>query len=278
MNLALPPFDDQYVRRAVNAVLNRKAITDLIVATRTTELGPQRNPLVNAHVFPDSLTDGLLVDYDPFPSRGHTGDVARARSEMSQSRYDSDHDGMCNAGACTGIEMPVPNPAIGIAVQTDLALIGLEINIVETGEDNDMVFPRNMTALQVFPFLWGFSLAGDDLASLLRRPDEGFSAGGFTLNQSLVGALPSDLSDLGYGVASVPGVNDFIDRCAVQTGHLRARCWAELDQIVSEVIVPWVPLFSFESAQVSSARVADFDIDQPAGIVALDGVVLQADP
>jgi hypothetical protein len=83
-----------------------------------------------------------------------------------------------------------------------------------------------------------------------------------TVNASLVGARPEDLAAWGYSVTDVPSVDDVIDRCDAAIGHQRAMCWSELDQLITESIVPWIPLFTFESAYVSSARVADFSLDQ----------------
>jgi ABC-type transport system substrate-binding protein len=250
MNLAVPPFDDVAVRRAVNAV-----------------------PITPGHVFPDSLTQGLLVGYDPFASRGHTGDLARARTEMSASRYDSDGDGLCDAAVCRGIRMPAQDGPLGDAIAQDLGRIGLQLDVVAWTPEDDMAIVTNRVPLQANVFLWGFSLSGDDLIELLRG-GPGMTSDGGTLNSSLVGATPEDLAAWGYEVTEVPTLDDVIDRCRTEIGHLRGRCFAELDQLVSEAVVPWVPLFSFESAYVSSPGVSDFSIDQSVGFPALDRVVL----
>lgn len=278
MNLAVPPFDDPAVRRAVNAVVNRAAVTDIVLAARTANRGPQSNPLLIDHVFPDSLTDGLLIDYEPFATRGNTGDLALARLEMSASRYDADGDGLCDAPVCSGIAMPAEDPALGEAVRADLARVGIAVAVVPFDDfPTPMELPTTRTAIQVVVSLWGFSLSGQDLAGLLRGgPD--FRGPEFgTPNTSLVGAPADALAEWGYSVTEVPSVDDIIDDCEMQTGHLRARCWAGLDQVVSEVIVPWVPIFSLERAHISSARVATFDIDQSISFPALDNVVVAHD-
>ena len=68
------------------------------------------------HVIVNSTLDGLLVDYDPYASKGAAGDVRRARAEMAQSRYDANGDGRCDATVCrnvvliqhVGFEIAVP--------------------------------------------------------------------------------------------------------------------------------------------------------------------------
>jgi hypothetical protein len=123
------------------------------------------------------------------------------------------------------------------------------------------VFPSHKTGIAVLPFGWGFDLSGSELAVLVRG-GEIVDEGGYTANTSLVGALPEDLQQWGYQVTSVPSVDDVIDRCEREVGGRRARCWAELDQLLAEVIVPWAPLFTFESVWVSSPRVQGFSLDQ----------------
>ena len=262
MNLAVPPFDDVAVRRAVNLAVPRTQVRDLTIAARVEERGPQRAGYNVGHVFPNGLTDGLLIGYDPFES--DSPDMARAHNEMARSRYDSDHDGLCDAAVCQNVRMPASDTQVFVAIQQALAEIGIDVQFVNPADDNDMSNPHNRTALQANTYAWGYALTGSDLVLLLRGGDTLTQAGvdGFTINASLVGARAEDLAAWGYSVTDVPSVDDVIDRCEAAIGHQRAMCWSELDQLVTESIVPWIPLFTFESAYVSSARVADFSLDQ----------------
>lgn len=262
MNVAVPPFDDVAVRRAVNLAVERGQIMERTIAARVDEQGPQRAGYIVGHVFPNGLTDGLLVGYDPFESS--FPDMVRAHDEMARSRYDADHDGVCDAVVCQNVRMPARDTQVFVAIQQALAELGIDVQFVNPADDNDMANPRNRTALEAETFLWGYNLTGSDLAALLRGGDALSQAGadGFTINRSLVGARPEDLAAWGYSVTDVPSVDDVIDRCEAAIGHQRAMCWSELDQLVTESIVPWIPLFTFESDYVSSARVADFSLDQ----------------
>ena len=262
MNLAVPPFDDVAVRRAVNLAVERRLIMERTISARVEEQGPQRPGYIVGHVFPNGLTDGLLVGYDPFES--NFPDMARAHDEMARSRYDADHDGVCDAAVCQNVRMPASDTQVFVAIQQALAELGIDIQFVNPADDNDMANPHNRTAIQANTFGWGYSLTGSDLALLLRGGDTLSRAAqdSFTINASLVGAQPEDLAAWGYSVTEVPSVDDVIDRCETAIGHQRAMCWSELDQLVTESIVPWIPLFTFESDYVSSARVAGFSLDQ----------------
>ena len=277
LNLAMPPFDDAAVRRAVNAVVDRAALRDMILAARESILGPQPPGTIARHVFPDSLTDGLLLTYAPWASPGDHGDLARARSEMAGSRYDTDGDGVCDTEACRGITLPSEVPGAGESLKRDLERIGIEVEVVELGENNDMLMPANRTAIQVQLFGWRYNLTGSDLGQLPRGGDQIVDPDGVTINQSLVGAMPDQLATWGYEVDTVAGVDDLLDACEAEVGHLRARCWAALDQYVTETLVPWVPLFSLEHVWLASPRVASFSLDQASPMVwpALDQVSLK---
>jgi ABC-type transport system substrate-binding protein len=279
MNIAVPPFDDIAVRRAMSAVIDRSALGDVVFAARIATRGPQPHAVVVHHLFPESITSGLLLTYDPFPTTGDHGDVARARSEMSQSRYDTDHDGTCDAPVCRDIEMPAADPTVGALVAASLAKIGIHATVVATDDTHDIGFVTNHTAIQADIFLWGYALTGSDLAVLFHGGPRMADESGGTLDVSLLGASSEQLRSWGYAVTSVPSLDDVIDRCDIELGHRRAECWAMVDQLVTEHIVPAVPLFAPETASVVSSRVASFALDQSlfGARVALDRVALYPD-
>ena len=279
MNLAVPPFDDVAVRRAVNAVVDRAVLRDLQLAAREQDRGPQPPGVIAHHVFPDSLTGGLLPAYEPFRSAGDHGDLARGRLEMSASRYDTDRDGVCDADVCERLEIPAFDPAMGEQLRADLARIGIGAEVVEVGPASDINLPATRVAIQANTFLWGYNLTGSDLALLLRAGPRLTDEEGFAINASLVGASADQLREWGYTVTEVPSLDTRIDACDTAIGHLRTRCWAALDQVITEQLVPWVPLFSFETAYVASERVQGLSLDQSlfAQYPALDQISLGAE-
>ena len=93
MNLAVPPFDDVHVRRAVN--LAYEADRWIRVANRHADFfgfGPL------GHVAPDATEDDLLRGERLYPF-----DPAAAREEMARSRYDGNRDGICDDPACKDV-------------------------------------------------------------------------------------------------------------------------------------------------------------------------------
>jgi hypothetical protein len=60
-------------------------------------------------------------------------------------------------------------------------------------------------------------------------------------------------------------------------GDERTTCWAELDKMLMEEIVPWVPYLFDNNVDVISARINNYSFDQFAGIAAWDQLAIAAD-
>lgn len=91
LNLAVPPFDDVHVRRAVNLAVDKATIIHRCCVVS----GPA------SHYVVDNLTDNLLASYAPYATPGDAGDIQAARAEMALSRYDVNGDGRCGARVST---------------------------------------------------------------------------------------------------------------------------------------------------------------------------------
>jgi hypothetical protein len=268
MNLAVPPLDDVHVRRAINFAIGR---ADVAGAFR--QAG--RAAVVSTHIGLDSQEDNLLATFDPFHAA--TGDLAAAKSEMAQSPYDHDHDGVCDDPACSGIELvgttfhPGEVEAAHL-VAADLEPIGLGVRVKALDPDHYFGLYDGIRAKRL-PMIMGNWIK--DLTSGSTFFPQLFSStsGG----ESMLGASPTELSDWGYEVTSVPNVDEVIDRCLPLGFEAQVRCWAELDQYLMTEVVPWAPLVGFTGARLAGPRVLDMTYDQspPVPTPALDHVVLK---
>jgi peptide/nickel transport system substrate-binding protein len=271
MNLAIPPFDDVHVRRAVNHAIDEAALVDLLSEP---PYGPAGNGagIPGTHIAPDTFEGLLLRAFDPYPF-----DPADAREEMRASAYDPTGDGVCDAQVCRDVRALVPEFAVlplqAEAVRADLAEIGIELEL-ETLPWPEPFFsvildPRKQIPI-VIAFPWfkdypegtGWFLGLFDVSGL----------GGS--NTSLIGGSPKELRKWGYEVTSVPRVDDRLEACQQRRGIARTQCWAELDQYLMTEVVPRVPYMFLEYAQGVSERVVEYSFDAFQSLPALDRIAL----
>jgi peptide/nickel transport system substrate-binding protein len=272
MNLALPPFDDIHVRKAVNYAVDKAALLDLWG-------GPTAGDIIG-HIVLNSLENNLLLGYDPYRTPGHRGNVRAARREMAQSRYDENGDGECDVPACRnvlalGLDV-LTLPDIARRIEENLRSIGIELDLrlLEPGAVFDMVTdPRAKVGLSLSASL------GRDILNPSTYLEGAFSGafidvpGGF--NHPLLGATAEQLRGWGYRVTSVPSVDDRIRACRERVGSAQLQCWVALDQHLMENVVPWVPYISEIRVQVVPTRVAHFSYDQFGTLPALDHIAIQ---
>jgi peptide/nickel transport system substrate-binding protein len=266
LNIALPPFDDIHVRKAANLVLDK--------ARAAASIGnPLRSP-VAGHLAPDSLDGNLLLGYDPYATPGHHGDLAAARAEMATSRYDRNHDGICDVAACRGISaIPFfwPPPPPDRLFASELKMLGISIRYLNlSGAQYSHYFadPHARTGLISHSFFKQFPNASAFFVNFFSRTQ---IPGADT---SLVGASPAELRRFGYGAKRVPSVEPKIDQCLPLIGEAQTQCWAELDKLLMEKVVPFVPYLYENNTAAVSARVARFSFDQLTGLPALDRIAL----
>jgi peptide/nickel transport system substrate-binding protein len=271
MNLAMPPFDDVHVRRAVNYAIDKAQLTGLVD-------GPVFGRIAG-HLGLNSLTDNLLLEYDPFATPGHRGDIDLAREAMRQSRYDSDGDGTCDQAACEGLRaVSHPVRILGLdpeVLAQQLARIGIGLD-VEAYEDSNALFDAAGDPSEQIAMVIGVGLSGNpaDASSFFNIfTSQGIAAG---LNYSLVGADSALLAESGYTVTEVPNVDARLAACTPLVGAAQTQCWAELDQYLTQEVVPWVPYIFEGYVRTVSADVAHYSFDQSVGLPALDQIAIDA--
>jgi peptide/nickel transport system substrate-binding protein len=274
MNLAIPPLDDIHVRKAVNYIIARSSLLPSFE-----EAGTAAAPIT--HVGLDSEENNLLLNFDPF--RASTGDLQAARNEMALSRYDSDHDGKCDAPACHGLRLLVAegdDGRVDASKEVAAQLAGIGMQVRAEVQDRDTFYstyhdPSAHIALRVDGWIKDLVSGATYFPFLFGSPATGVTDG---YGESLLGAPPSALHRWGYKVAVVPNVDGRIEACLPLTFGAQLRCWADLDQYLMTEVVPWIPLVGLTSGRVVSDRLARFSFDQAWGypLPALDQIAVKA--
>ncbi len=270
MNIAQPPFDDIHLRRAINYGANKAAMVRAFDPTAR----------VLTHAIPDSMEAGLLLDYDPYATPDHVGSLEKARSEMAQSRYDANHDGVCDAAACHGVVVLIRGDdpaelAIFNLLRSSAASLGLVLKSQRIDDDQrfyDLLEdPNNHVPAGVTDGWTSDYLNGSNWFVPLASRSSLFHGA----NPSLVGATDAQLKTWGYETSHVPSIEGKIEQCLGRAGLSQSECWAEADQFLMERVVPWVPLLSSQSSRLTSDRVLSFSFDQSTALPALDQIALK---
>lgn len=270
MNLAVPPFDDVHVRKAVNYIIDKGAILDLYG-------GPDAGK-VATHFAVDSLETDALAAYDPYGSPQGEGRVELAQREMKQSSYDLKHAGTCSAPVCKHVlaltipqTVGAPWQEIGASIAKDLAQIGITLDLKATKAYFDLAGdPTKRIPLALTTGLgYSFMNASSDFDELSSSSIPGD-------NESLVGATPDQLRRWGYAVRVVPSIDSRISDCrSVIAVQRQIECWGQLDAYVMEQVVPVVPYVAENVVAVFPPQIVHYSFDQANTLPALDQIALK---
>jgi peptide/nickel transport system substrate-binding protein len=263
MNIAEPPFDDVNVRKAVNLVTDKDGLLRI-----------RGGPLFGepaGHSITDPLTGNLLTDFDPFETPNSAGDPEAAKQMMSQSQYDSDGDGVCDAPECEGIVAATdeadPYPDQAALIEQNFQEIGLALDVTAF-ERTTMYDKCNDPGAHVAVCLGPGWFKDYPDASTFGEPLFGSAAIGpdSCCNYSLVGAPADVLRENDYEVTDVPSVDSVFQACdEIPLGDERIQCWADFDSQVTEEVVPWVPINFISDVFVWGDRIQNFKYDQFSG-------------
>jgi peptide/nickel transport system substrate-binding protein len=267
MNVAVPPFDDIHVRRAVQYLVDKQDVVD--------QQGGALTGRIATHLVPDGIEGFLLAGYDPYLTPGGRGSLDLAQAEMAQSDYDTDGDGICDAPACEAIlaiepMLPEPRQNVGSRIQQELVAIGLDIRpeVLDFGT----FFGRAADPTQHVPLMISQPIGKDfpSASSLLPPLFHSTSIG--AQNSVMTGASTEELAAWGYSVSVVPNVDDRIDQCLTFIGESQTECWATLDQYLMEEVAAIVPLTVDLHVQVIPERVVEYSFNQFTTVPALDRI------
>jgi ABC-type oligopeptide transport system substrate-binding subunit len=271
MNTTQPPFDDVHVRRAVNFVVDRQAL-------RKAWGGPSGGAIAT-HIAPDAILNNKLKGDAPYGKDGRS-DVAKAKAEMKLSKYDTNHDGICDASACKNIYTVTGDRSVELgfipALEQNMKQIGMTLK--------DRVLKDAYTPIQTpklnIPFStrpgWGKDYAD---ASTFYNPlfsGSNIIATGNT-NYSLLGITPAIAKKVGAkgDIAAAPSIDKDLAKCSPKIGNARVTCYANLDKKLTTQIVPWVPYIWAYAQSVSSKNVTQFGFDQFGGTIGYAHVAMK---
>jgi peptide/nickel transport system substrate-binding protein len=271
MNLTQPPFDDMHVRRAVNYVVNREALRK--------SWGGASAGAVATHIAPDAILNNKLKGYAPYGSG--KGDLAKAKAEMKLSKYDKNHDGICDASACRNLLTVTGDRAVEVGfipvLTQNLKSIGMVIK--------DRVLKDAYTPIQTTRNNIPFSTRpgwGKDYADALTFFGPLFDGRNIiaqgNVNYSLLGITPAVAKKDGVkgSVTDVPSINADLDKCGLLSGSPRINCYAALDKKLTTQVVPWVPYLWSYAQSVASTNVTQFQFDQFGGTIAYAHVAVKS--
>jgi peptide/nickel transport system substrate-binding protein len=280
MNLTEPPFDDVHVRKALNLALDKSALERLRGGPLTTTIAE--------HVIPPSLLSGQLAagNFDPYATTNHAGDLTKAKAEMMQSKYDTNHDGLCDVQTpvkgesrtvCGSTSGPVvvinratsPYKEYEPVIQKALNGIGITVRFAE----GPGFYGRagKASAHVVLGMGGGWGPDWPDPGVFLEQIMTGGAIHAQTYNLGYLGLTQTVAQQLGinYPAGGVPSIDSDYTHCSSLTGAERLTCWVDLDKKLMNDIVPWVPYRWGKATRVVSAAVTGYDFDAFATDVSL---------
>jgi ABC-type transport system substrate-binding protein len=266
-NLAMPPFDDVHVRKALNWAMDKDGMRQL-------RGGPSVGEIAGHNII-NTLENNILVDYDPYATPDSAGDISKAKEEMAQSAYDSDGDGVCDDPVCQGVlamtDSADPYPSQAALLGPIFEQLGITMDVKQlerTTMYNKCNDANTHTAICLAPGWFKDYPDGTTFGAPLFGSVSLWES---CCNYSLLGATAEQLKGWGYSVTSVPSVDDDIVACdALEPGDARFQCWADLDKKLMEEVVPWVPYIYDNSVDIVSENVIHYSFDQDGTVAAFD--------
>ena len=259
MNLTQAPFDDIHVRKAMNLIIDKASLQKA--------WGGSVAGQIATHVTPDPMLKNVLEGYDPYRTPGSAGSFALAAKEMKLSKYDSNHDGKCDASVCNKVllvsdERAVDSRMLPI-IQANAAKIGITFKVrsvngaypvINTPKNNIPISDRSS---------WGKDY-GDPGTFFTELFLSGTILASGNTNYSLVGVTPAIAKAVNASgnLTGVPSADKLILRCDTLSGSVRNACWATADRYIMTQVVPWVPYFSTNNVFITGPKVKHWQYDQ----------------
>ncbi len=272
MNLTQAPFDDVHVRKAMNWIMDRNALTKA--------WGGAVSGVAAGGVIPPTVLHGKLANYYPFKTPGNAGSLAKAKAEMAKSKY-ATSNGVCTDKACKGVllitDVREVDKLILPTVQADAAKIGITF----TSRSVNGAYPVIQTTSKNIPIStrprWFKDYADPSTFIDPLFKSTSLIPSGNT-NYALVGLRPSQVKALGItgSTKNIPSIDKMADNCGKKTGNPRYNCFAAVDKVLTTKIVPWIPYMWAKTVTILSSKVTKWNFDQNAGFTALAHVSVKS--
>jgi peptide/nickel transport system substrate-binding protein len=272
MNLTQPPFDDVHVRKAMNWIIDRDALTKA--------WGGAVSGQVAEHIIPPTMLRGQLANYHPFKTPGDHGSLAKAKAEMAKSKY-ATSKGVCTDKACKGVLLITDVRAVDKLILPVVQANAAKIGITFTARTVNGAYPVIQTTSKNVPIStrprWFKDFA--DASTFIDPLFKGSSIipSGNT-NYALVGVKPSQVKALGLtgSTKGVPSIDKLANKCgAIPLGAKRTACYAQIDKVLTSKIVPWIPYMWARTVTILSPNVTKWNFDQNTGFTALAHVAVK---
>jgi len=274
LNMTQPPFDDIHIRKAMNWILDKKAM-------QKAWGGPVVGSIAT-HIVPPALYNNGLAEYDPYETPDESGDVAKAQAEVKLSKYDPGKTGKCSAAACKKVLMigdvrAVDNRMIPV-IQADAAKIGITFTVRQING----AYPTIQTTNKNVPISerpgWGKDYA-DPYAFFAPLFTGSSIIPTGNSNYSLVGITPAINTAKKLGVKgnlnNVPSIDSDIAACEPKLKEARLNCWENLDKKVMTKVVPWVPYLWANNVTILGPKVTRWAYDQYGDYTAYSQVAVK---
>lgn len=265
LNTAQPPFDDVHVRRAMNWVVDKAGLLRLFG-------GPIKGSIAG-HDIPSTMLPNEQ-SYDPYSTPNHAGSVAKAKQEMMQSKYDTNHDGTCDMPECQNVLMVIdaadPMPKLAALIQQNAASIGIQVKPQPL--QTTTMYTKCETASNKIPICpsEGWYADFNDPAGYVTGLFSSASLEPSCCDDSVMGATSQQLSKFGYSnTTPTPNVDTILNGCVPTQGQQRLQCYANLDRTLMETAVPWVPWLNANEVVLTSTRVQNYHLDASTGWISL---------
>jgi peptide/nickel transport system substrate-binding protein len=271
MNLAMPPFDDIHVRKAMNWAVDKAGVQRLAGGAILGDIA--------THIIPNSMLPGLK-DYVPYGNPDGSPDAAKAKAEMAQSKYDTNKDGVCDADACKNVLMVIdqtdPNPKMAALMQQNIQEIGITVNIKQF--QTTTMYTKCEDATQRVPTCpsegWYADFA--DPYAFVTGLFSSVSLTPSCCNDSNMGATAEQVKKWGYPITGgTMGADTQLNQCISVLGDARQSCYEGVDKYLMEQVVPWVPYRFANQVTLTSNRTLNFHTDASTGWISLAQIALR---